>query len=238
MDQTSVKAVEPGGDGGVGGKKIASAGNIQGYVKCSLMILHVTARPFEHGKCRMTLIEMADFRLQANGAEQAPAANTKNKFLPQAHLRIAAIEFTRDAALRRRISEVVGVEKVELRPPDRNFPAAQPYLRPGKYDFQPQPFSVGPSQRANGKLAWIIHRVECSLLSLGIELLPEIALTVKQTDSHYGNTQITGRFHLVASHITQAARIDGQRFAQHELHTEIRGQRQRGVWVILLKPGV
>ncbi len=67
-DKFGIEAVEARGDGGMRRKDISRARNIQRQIKRLLMIFHVATRSFEHGKCRMTFIEMAYLWLQAQSS--------------------------------------------------------------------------------------------------------------------------------------------------------------------------
>ena len=63
-NELRIEAIKSGGDRGMRSKDISGPRDIQGKIKRFFMILHVAARPFEHGKRCMTLVEMADLRLQ------------------------------------------------------------------------------------------------------------------------------------------------------------------------------
>ena len=52
--------------------------------------------------------------VQAQGAQQTPSADAEHALLLQPHSAFAAVEFACDAAVRRRIRGVVGIEQVEL----------------------------------------------------------------------------------------------------------------------------
>ena len=87
-------------------------------------------------------------------------------------------------------------------------------------------------------LARIIDGIKRSLPTFRIEILAEVSLTVEQSHSHHRNPEIARCLHLIAGHIAKAARVDRQCFAQHELHAEVGGQRERGIRMFLLKPCV
>ena len=59
------------------------------------------------------------------------------------------------------------------------------------------------------------------LRAVPVDHLAEIALLVEQSDADDRHAQIAGRLELIAGHVAQAARVDRQRLAQHELHAEI-----------------
>ena len=105
-------------------------------------------------------------------------------------------------------------------------------------DLQPQPLSVLLTQRSDRQLARIIDGIERLLAAIRIEVLAEISLTVKQSNADDWSTQVAGRLHLVAGYVAKSARIDGQRFAQHELHAEVGDGRQRSVRMLMLEPCV
>src|ERR1035438_10470874 len=84
-DKLRIKAIKASRDCGVCRKDIASPRNGQSQIKWLLMILHITARPFEHRKGRMAFIEMADFRLQTERSQQAPPTDPENE-IGRAHV--------------------------------------------------------------------------------------------------------------------------------------------------------
>ena len=63
-------------------------------------------------------------------------------------------------------------------------------------------------------------------------------MLVEKTHAYNGYAEIAGRFELVAGHITEAARINGKRLAQHKFHGEIRNGRKAGTRVRLLEPAL
>src|ERR1035438_9936187 len=74
-DELRVKAIKSSGDCGMCRKDISSPRNGQSQIERLCMILHIAVRPFEHCKCCMAFIEMADFGLQIKRAQQAPSTN-------------------------------------------------------------------------------------------------------------------------------------------------------------------
>ena len=78
-DELRVKAIESSGDRSVGRKDIASPRNGQSQIERLCMILHVAVRSFQHCKCSVAFIEMADLRLQAKRAQQTPSADARER---------------------------------------------------------------------------------------------------------------------------------------------------------------
>ena len=65
-------------------EEVAGPCGLEGNIKGLAGLIHKASGTLEHGKASMPFIEMADFRLDAEAFEQAPAANPKHRFLPQA----------------------------------------------------------------------------------------------------------------------------------------------------------
>ncbi len=185
----------------------------------------------------MPLVQMTNLRLDPERAQQPPSADPEQHLLLEAQLRAAAIELARDSSMRGEIRGVIAVQQIKLHPAHLHLPGAQPDGISGQRDLQTQPLSVGLAQRLDRQLSGIVIREKGLLRSVFIDHLPKIALLVEQSNAHHRHTQVAGGFQLIAGHIPEPARVDGQSFTQHEFHAEIGNARQRTVRVILLKPG-
>ncbi len=91
LDERRSETVKPGGHCRVGGKKIPRPRGGQRRFKRLRILLHETAGALQHGKGRMTFIQVTDFRFDAERGEQPPAANPQQHFLYESQLRSAAI---------------------------------------------------------------------------------------------------------------------------------------------------
>ena len=94
--------------------KIPGSRNVHGKVERLLVILHVAACPFEHGKRCMTFVKVTYLGLQTQRSQQTPTTDTKDDLLLQPHLCVPAIELAGDTPMGRCISKVVGIEKIQL----------------------------------------------------------------------------------------------------------------------------
>ena len=74
----------------------------------------------------MALVEMTHLGVEAERAQQAPAADAEHQLLLQPQLRAAAVQLAGDAAHRRGIGGIVAVEQVERGAPDARLPGAHP----------------------------------------------------------------------------------------------------------------
>ena len=67
-----------------------------------------------------------------------------------------------------------------------------------------------------------------------VDHLAKIALLVEQPHADDRDAQIAGALELIAGDVAKPARVDGQGFAQHEFHTEIRNAAQGRLRIGLL----
>jgi hypothetical protein len=84
-----------------------------------------------------------------------------------------------------------------------------------------QPFSVGLAQRRDWQLAGIIVGIQGLLMAVGVDVLAEIALLVKQSHAVDRNSKISSSLKLIAGNIAKPARVNRQSVAQHEFHAEV-----------------
>src|SRR5438445_3699508 len=116
----------------MGSKKIPGTSYRQRQIERYLVVGHIRPGSLKHCKCRMTLIQMTDLRMQIQSIQKPPSSHSQDQLLLQTQLRAAAIEFARDAAVRRDIRGIVGVQQVQFRPADLDLPGADPQFGAGK----------------------------------------------------------------------------------------------------------
>ena len=134
------------------------------------------------------------------------------------------------------IRRVIAVEQVELHASDLNLPGTQPDRVFGQGDLEPQPFAIRFAQRRDRQLSGLVIREERLLRTILVDHLAKIAVLVEQPHADYRHPQVAGGLELIAGYVAQPARVNGQGFAQHEFHAEIRRAIQRGLRVGVLKP--
>ena len=234
--RVGVETVKAGGHRRVGGEKVPRSRDGQRDVEGLCGLLHETAGAFQHRKSRMPFIQMTDFRLDAKRTKQSPAADSEQQFLLEAQLRSAAIQLAGNPAMRGEVRRVVAVQQVKLYSADLNLPGAQPDRVTGQGDLQPQPLAVRLAQRRDRQLSGVVIRKEGLLRAVLVDHLAKIALLVQQSHADHRHAQIAGGFELIAGDIAKSARVDGQRFAQHEFHAEIGDAGQGTTANDLLKP--
>ena len=236
LDEGRSETVEAGGHRRVGGEEVARPRDGQRDFEGLPGLFHEAAGALQHGEGRMPFIQVADFRLDAERAEQPPAADPEEQFLLEAQLRPAAVQLAGDPSMGGEVRRVIAVQQVELHPADLDLPGAQPDRVTGQGDLQPQPLAVRLAQRRDRQLSGIVVRVEGLLRAVLVDHLAKIALLVEQPHADHRHAQIAGGLELIAGHVAEPARVDGQRFAQHEFHAEIGDAGQRRLRMVLLKP--
>src|SRR5512146_1119285 len=81
LDEGRSEPVKAGGHCRVGGEEVPRSRDGQRDVEWLPGLVHETARAFQHGKGRMSFIQMADFRLNAKRTKQSPPADPEEQFL-------------------------------------------------------------------------------------------------------------------------------------------------------------
>ena len=76
--------------------------------------MHETAGVFQHGKGCMPVVQVTDFRLDAERDEQPPATNPEKQLLGEAQLWAAAVKLAGDPSTGRDVGRVITVQQVEL----------------------------------------------------------------------------------------------------------------------------
>src|SRR5208283_2592625 len=136
----------------------------------------------------MSFIQVTDFRLDAERAEQPPPANPKHNLLFQPQLRSAPIKLAGNAAVSREVRKVIAVEQVKMHPANLDLPGTQADRVTRQVKLQPQPLPVRLAQGRYGQLPGIVVREKGLLRSVLVEHLPKIALLVEQTHADDRNS--------------------------------------------------
>jgi hypothetical protein len=102
--------------------------------------------------------------------------------LLQAQLRTASVEFAGNAAVRRDIRGIVGIQEIQFRSAHLHLPGADPKL--GARESRTARRSHSPLGWRNGVIgSWpgIVEWIQSLLPALRVDFLPKISLLVKQT---------------------------------------------------------
>src|SRR5208282_43068 len=126
LDESGRETVKARSHRRVGSEEIADSSRGERHFKGLAGLFHESAGAFQHGESRMAFIQVTNFRMDPERAEQPPAANPEKQFLFEAHLRPAAIQLTGDPSMSGIVRRVIAVQEVELDPASLDLPGAQP----------------------------------------------------------------------------------------------------------------
>ncbi len=231
------KAVEAGFDRRMRGEQVAGTGRGQRHFEGHAARRHVAARPLEHGKGGMPVVEMAHLRGQPGSLEQAPAADAQHDLLTQAHLPVAAVQLAGDQANLRWVGRLVGVEQQQSATADARLPAANPQLHTGQAKGQAQRPAGQVGERFDRQLPRVVDRVQGLLPAVGIDALAEVAVLPEHAHRDHRHAEVAGGLELVAGDVAQPAGIDRQRLAEHVFHGEVGDAGERIIDGALGEPG-
>jgi len=125
LDESRSETVKTGGDRGVRSKEVACPSDCQCHFEGLTTFFHEASRAFQNCEGGMPLIQVTDFRLNAECAEQPPSADPEEQFLLKAQLRPSAIQLARDRAVYRIVGRIVAVKEVELHSAHLHLPHPQ-----------------------------------------------------------------------------------------------------------------
>src|SRR5919204_2445113 len=129
----------------------------------------------------MSLVHVKHVRLDTQRAERFDATNPKHDLLAHAHFEVAAVKLGSNQSILGAIFRNISVEQVEVHPPDAQFPksgenfAVQNLHRNKK-------LRIALPNLADGQVIEILIQVDCFLAAILIDLLPEIAMPIEQTN--------------------------------------------------------
>src|SRR5260370_32069772 len=147
----------------------------------------------------MSLVHMADRGGQAHRLESVNAAYAQHDLLANAKLLVTAVERTRNRPVGRGVLLHVRVEQEQRHSPYLDFPQLGQHDAVRILDPNHEPIARSVEHGRNGHSAPNVDRGTLALPTVSVERLTEIPLRVGQAHPDERQTEITGRFELVAS---------------------------------------
>jgi hypothetical protein len=123
---------------------------------------------------------------------------------------IAPVETSRYFPVFRSVLFEVGVEEIERNPPHPHPPDLDFDLPPREIEVEKEGDSLSVLFQVERQVVEIVFRVELLLPPLDIEVLPEIALAVQETNPDQGDAEVTGGFQVVSGKDAEPSGINGQ----------------------------
>ena len=142
LDEIRGETVKAGRHRRVGGEEVPGPRGGQRDLEGLRGVLHETARAFQHGKGCMPVVQVTDFRLDAERDEEPPATNPEKQLLGEAQLWPTPVKLAGDPSAGRDVGRVVAVQQVELHATNLDLPGAQPDRVTWQSDLEPQPLAI------------------------------------------------------------------------------------------------
>src|SRR6478672_2476518 len=149
---------------------------------------------------------MKHVRLDSKRAESFHTANPEYDFLAHAHLEIAAVKLRGDAPVLRAVLRNVGVEQIHVHAPDAQFPNPGENF-PVQNRHRNEKLQFAAASFADWQVIKILVQINRRLNAVLIDLLPEIAVSVEQTNCNEIQIKIARRFAMIAGQNAETAGI-------------------------------
>src|SRR6476620_3067976 len=154
----------------------------------------------------MSFVHVEHVGLNSERGESFYAANPEHDFLAHAHLEIAAVKFRSDASVLRVVLRNVGIEEIDVYTTDAQFPNPGENFSIENQDRN-EKLHFAPARFAYRQVVKILVQVNRCLNAVLIDLLPEIAVAIKQTYRNKIQIKIARRFAMVAGQNAEAAGV-------------------------------
>src|SRR5436190_5755251 len=182
-------------------------------IKIELLFHDIQTNALERQERRMPFVHVKHVRLNSEGSERFHSANPEHDLLTHAHLKIAAIKLGSNQSILGFVFRNIRVEEVDVYPSDAQFP------NPGKNFAVQNPhrdnkLRLAPANFSNRQVIEVLIEVNRLLNAIFVDLLPEIAVSIKETDRNEIQIKIAGRLAVVAGEDAQATGVIWDRFVK------------------------
>ena len=226
------KAVDAGRHRGVGGEHGPGPGRLDGLVPAQAVGGDQLPDALETEEAGVALVGVEHLGLDAGRLEGPHPADAEEDLLADPVLGAAAVEAVGDRPQLVVVGVDVGVEQVQLDPPDPGPPHLGLEQVAGQVDRHPDPVD-----QLQGHGVRVEDRIALLLPAVGVEVLAEVAEPVHEPDTGQGDAQAAGRLQVVAGEDAEAAGVLGQGLGDPELRGEVGHAAQRARGPVLEPPG-
>ena len=124
---------------------------------------------------------MKHFRLDAERAQGFHAADAEHDLLPHSHFQIAAVKLGRNQSIFGVVLRRVGVEQIKIHAADVQLPNFREHLPIQNPSGDENIGAIAP-HFTNRQMMEILIQVDRVLDAVLVDLLPEIAVSIEQSD--------------------------------------------------------
>src|SRR5438874_11583150 len=168
----------------------------------------------------MPFVHVKHVRLDSNRRECFHPAYAEHDLLTPAHLKYAAVKLGGNQSVLGAVFRNIGVEQVDVYTADAQFPNPCKNI-PVQNGNRDKKFCFAAADFSDRQVIKILIEINRLLNAVLVDLLPEIAVSVKQTDRDEFQIKITGRFAMVAGENAQPAGVIRDRFVKTEFGRKI-----------------
>ena len=210
---------------GVRGEDVVVPRRLQRLLEAQAPLLDQHPHPLQGQERRVPFVHVVHRRLQPQRLQRPQAADAQHNLLADAHVVVAAVQRIGNAAvLGPFVLGDVGIQQVQLHPPDFHQPDLDPHHPRGQLDLHLEFASPGIPRRSHRQSVKIVQRVALLLPSVRVQVLLQVAGLVKQAAAHHRDVRIAARLQKVSREHSQPAGVRGQALDDAVLHREVSRQ--------------
>ncbi len=205
LDEIGAKAIMTGRYRGMRGED-----NFARHARGSLLeahpfFFHAAANCFEHGKSTVPLVEVQHARSNAHRAQRAHAANAEQKFLPDADAFITAVQARSQLAIFGHIPFYIRIEQQQIAAADADTPDFRLDITAAGIDPHHDLLAALADRGLHREKVHVGVQILFLLPAGLVQVLAEIALAIKQSDSDERNVEVGSALDVIAGEHAQAA---------------------------------
>ena len=177
-------------------------------------ILHLLPYPLQYGESRVTLVEVKDRVLNAQGFQDLGSANAQDNLLDQSFFRLFCVKAGGHSTVPWIIPFDICIYEVKGYPAHLGLPNLEADRVFRDWNLYHQGLAIFIQDATDGSQLPVEHLTLARLPSIGRELLVEIALRIHESQSDHGNSQVAALLEKITGQKAQASGIKGQRVMQ------------------------
>ena len=204
-----VASIEPGG-----------ADQLQRLVEVEPPLDHV-CHPLQTHKGCVSLIGMIDIRFDAEETEHLHTANAEHILLLHTVLPVASIELVSDLTIPLGVFCDVGIHQVELHPTHVDTPDLRSDLVAVEGHTKYHRCAIVVTHQRKRQILKVLSLILRHLLSVGSDLLVEVAVAIEEADAYHIGTEVTRLLDVITGENAETAGVDLQDIGDPVLHTEV-----------------
>src|SRR6266480_4174433 len=208
------------GNGSMRSENIGRRYDLKCRIKIELLFHDIETNALERQERRMPFVHVKHVRLNSERSERFHSANPEHDLLTHAHLKVAAVKLGSNQSILGFVFRNIGIEEVDVYPSDAQFPNPGKNV-PVQNPHRDNKLRLAPANFSDRQVIEVLIEVNRLLNAILIDLLPEIAVSIKKTDRNEIQIKIAGRLAVVARQDAQTTGVIRDRFVKTEFSGKI-----------------